>query len=340
MTDAAAMPLGPLMIDIEGLALTEEDRELLLHPQVGGVILFTRNYRDPDQLRALTGEIRALREPRLLVAVDHEGGRVQRFREGFTALPAMAQYGAQAEASPGAALAAVREHGFTIATELVTHGIDLPFAPVLDCDRGVSAVIGDRALASDPDTVIALASAFCDGLAEGGVASTGKHFPGHGGVEVDSHEALPSDERTLDALRQQCLAPFAGMVKRGLDAVMTAHIRFPSVDDAPATFSRRWLQEILRGELGFEGIIVSDDLVMGGAAAYGGPAERVAAAQAAGCELILLCNDRAAVRAALHAPLTKPTQASSARLCGLYAAAPAASAQPADSYLVEDDPNG
>jgi len=337
MTDAAAMPLGPLMIDIEGPALSEEDRELLLHPQVGGVILFTRNYRDPDQLRALTETIRSLRTPRLLIAVDYEGGRVQRFRDGFTALPAMAQYGAQAAEQPGAALAAVREHGFTIASELVAHGIDLPFAPVLDCDRGISQVIGDRALAADPDTVVALASAFCDGLAEGGVASTGKHFPGHGGVDVDSHHALPSDDRDLETLRQQCLAPFAGMVKRGLDAMMTAHIHYPSVDSEPATFSRRWLQDILRGELDFEGIIVSDDLVMGGAAERGGPAERTAAAQAAGCELILLCNDRAAVRAALHAPLAQPTEASSARLCKLHAAPPAVSAPLDDSYLVEDD---
>ncbi|MHA7833329.1 MAG: beta-N-acetylhexosaminidase [Algiphilus sp.] len=337
MTDAVAMPLGPLMIDIEGPALSEEDRDLLLHPQVGGVILFTRNYRDPDQLRALTETIRGLRTPRLLIAVDHEGGRVQRFRDGFTVLPPMADYGAQAEHSPGAALAAVREHAFTIARELVAHGIDLPFAPVLDCNRGLSAVIGDRALASDPDTVIALASAFCDGLAEGGVASTGKHFPGHGGVQVDSHEALPQDERALDALRRSCLAPFAGMVKRGLDSVMTAHIHYSAVDAQPATFSRYWLQEILRGELGFEGIIVSDDLVMGGAAAFGGTAERVLAAQAAGCELILLCNDRAAVRAAVHAALPPPSVAASDRLCRLHAAPPDAQTVVPDAFLAEDD---
>ncbi|WP_420426876.1 beta-N-acetylhexosaminidase [Algiphilus sp.] len=337
MTDAVAMPLGPLMIDIEGPALSEEDRDLLLHPQVGGVILFTRNYRDPDQLRALTETIRSLRTPRLLIAVDHEGGRVQRFRDGFTALPPMAEYGAQAEQSPGAALAAVREHAFTIARELVDYGIDLPFAPVLDCDLGLSAVIGDRALAADPDTVIALASAFCDGLAEGGMASTGKHFPGHGGVQVDSHEALPSDHRDLAQLRAACLSPFAGMVKRGLDSVMTAHIHYPAVDAQPATFSRYWLQDILRGELGFEGIIISDDLVMGGAAAFGGTAERVAAAQAAGCELILLCNDRAAVRAAVHAGLAPPSEAASARLCRLHAAPPGAAAVVPDAFLVEDD---
>lgn len=337
MTDAQAMPLGPLMIDIEGPALSEEDRALLLHPQVGGVILFTRNYQDPDQLRALTGTIRSLRTPRLLIAVDHEGGRVQRFRDGFTALPPMAQYGAQAEQSPGATLAAVREHAFIIAQELIAHGIDLPFAPVLDCHRGLSTVIGDRALAGDPDTVIALASAFCDGLAEGGMASTGKHYPGHGGVVLDSHHDLPRDERDLAQLRAECLAPFAGMVKRGLDSIMTAHILYPAVDAQPATFSKRWLGDILRDELGFEGVIISDDLGMGGAVAVGGPAERVAAAQAAGCELILLCNDRAAVRAALHAPLAAPTEAASARLEGLYAKAPGAAAVVPDAFLAEDD---
>lgn len=322
MTDAVAMPLGPLMIDIAGTALTAAGRERLMHPQVGGVILFSRNYVDRDQLCALTAEIRALRAPRLLVAVDHEGGRVQRFRDGFTVLPPMAQFGTRAADAPGAAMEAAREQGLTIARELVPCGVDLAFAPVLDLDHGHSAVIGDRALGHDPDTVIALASAFCDGLAEGGMAGTGKHFPGHGMVAVDSHEALPEDPRELDAVRASCLTPFSGMIRRGIPSLMTAHIRFPAVDALPVTFSRRWLQDILRGEFGFEGVIVSDDLGMGAAAVIPDPAERVAAAHAAGCELILICNDADAAERALGADLPAPGDAASARLCGLAARDP------------------
>lgn len=322
MSDAFEMPLGPLMVDIAGEALDAADRDLLRHPQVGGVILFTRNYRDRAQLGALVAEIHALRKPRLLVAVDHEGGRVQRFREGFSALPPMGEIGARAAEAPGEALAAAREQGRVIAAELSTCGIDLPFAPVLDCDRGVATVIGDRALAADGDTIVALASAFCDGLEDGGgMMATGKHFPGHGGVTVDSHEALPEDPRSLEELRASCLVPFAGMIRRGMPSLMTAHIRFPAVDDQPVTFSRRWLQEILRGELGFEGVIVSDDLGMGAAGVINDPAERVTAAHAAGCELILFCNDRAAAERALEAPLPAVSRTASARLQALQARA-------------------
>lgn len=322
MSEALKMPLGPLMVDIAGEALDAADRDLLRHPQVGGVILFTRNYRDRAQLGALVAEIHALRNPRLLVAVDHEGGRVQRFRDGFSALPPMGEIGERAADAPGDALAAAREQGRVIAAELTACGIDLPFAPVLDCDRGVSAVIGDRAIAADGDTIVALASAFCDGLIDGGgMAATGKHFPGHGGVTVDSHEALPEDPRSLEELRASCLVPFASMIRRGIPSLMTAHIRFPAVDAKPVTFSRRWLDEILRGELGFEGVIVSDDLGMGAAGVITDPAERVAAAHAAGCELILFCNDRAATERALDAPLPAVRCAASTRLESLRARA-------------------
>ena len=322
MSDALDMPLGPLMVDIAGETLDASARDLLRHPQVGGVILFTRNYRDCAQLGALVAEIHALRSPRLLVAVDHEGGRVQRFREGFSALPAMGEIGARAVEAPGDALAAAREQGRVIAAELSACGIDLPFAPVLDCDRGVAAVIGDRAIAADGDTIVALASAFCDGLIDGGgMSATGKHFPGHGGVTMDSHEALPEDPRSLQELRTSCLAPFAAMIRRGIPSLMTAHIRFPAVDGQPVTFSRRWLDEILRGDLGFEGVIVSDDLGMGAAGVIADPAERVAAAHAAGCELILFCNDRTATERALDTPLPAVSRAASARLEGLQARA-------------------
>lgn len=322
MSEPRSMPLGPVMIDIAGDALDAADRELLCHPQVGGVILFSRNYVELGQLRALVAEVHALRSPRLLVAVDHEGGRVQRFREGFSALPPMGAIGARAAEAPGEALAAVREQGRVIAAELSACGIDLPFAPVLDCDRGVAAVIGDRAIAADGDTIVALASAFCDGLKDGGgMMATGKHFPGHGGVTVDSHEALPEDPRPLEELRSSCLMPFAAMIRRGIPSLMTAHIRFPAVDDQPVTFSRRWLQEVLRAELGFQGVIVSDDLGMGAAGVINDPAERVTAAHAAGCELILFCNDRVAAERALDAPLPAVSHAASARLQALQARA-------------------
>lgn len=306
--------LGPLMIGLDGPKLSEEERALLLHPMVGGVILFARNYVDHAQLRRLTADIRALRTPALLIAVDHEGGRVQRFRDGFTRLPAMGEIAASCASAPGAALSAAREQGLTIARELTADGIDLAFAPVLDIDHGVSEVIGDRALGGDADTVVALASAFCDGLSEAGMAATGKHYPGHGAVAVDSHAVLPVDGRDLATLRRECLRPFARMSARGIASMMTAHVRYPAVDALPATFSERWLQDILRGELGFEGVIISDDLDMGGAQVIGDAAARAIAAQQAGCELLLLCNDRASVLQVLDAPLTAPDARSSARL--------------------------
>lgn len=315
MPDARELPLGPLMIDVAGERLEPADRELLCHPQVGGVILFARNFAGGEQLRALVNEVHALRSPRLLVAVDHEGGRVQRFHTGFTALPPMAALGARVAEAPGEVLSAAREQGRIIASELGACGIDLPFAPVLDRDCGVSTVIGDRAISADSDSIIALASAFCDGLDDGGgMAATGKHFPGHGGVSVDSHEALPEDPRSLETLKAECLAPFAGMIRRGIASLMTAHIRFPAVDSQPVTFSRRWLGEILRDEMGFSGVIISDDLGMGAAAVIPEPAERVQTAYEAGCELILVCNDRTAAERALAAKLPPVTAAASARL--------------------------
>jgi beta-N-acetylhexosaminidase len=321
MTDAhAALMTGPLMIDVAGLTLDDEDRRLLRHPAVGGVILFSRNYRDPAQLRALCEEIRALRQPRLLLAVDHEGGRVQRFREGFSAIPPMRQTGELCEADAAAALDQAHAHGLAIGRELVDYGIDLCFAPVLDRDCGVSSVIGDRAFAEDADTIVALATAFRAGLNAAGMAATGKHFPGHGAVAPDSHLELPEDPRSLEEIRSSCMRAFAGMIARGLESVMTAHVRYPQVDMLPASFSPRWLQQELRQELGFRGVIFSDDLSMKGAAEIGGPVARARAALDAGSDMVLICNDRPAVIETLEALGDARLSADAAqRLMGLYA---------------------
>lgn len=298
MTDAAQLS-GPLMIDIAGPTLDAEDRELLRHPAVGGVILFSRNYESPAQVALLCAELRELRRPRLLIAVDHEGGRVQRFREGFSVIPPMRDTGKRYARQPDAALADARRYGQLIGSELRAVGIDLCFAPVLDRDVGVSGVIGDRAFASDIDALIALARAFRRGLNHVGLAATGKHFPGHGAVAPDSHLELPEDPRPLAEIRASCLRPFAALIDDGLESIMTAHVRYPAVDALPASFSRRWLLDELRRELGFNGAIFSDDLTMKGAAEIGGPADRARAARDAGCDMLIICNDRPAVHETL-----------------------------------------
>lgn len=288
------MTLGPVMLDVAGTRLEPEDVELLRHPAVGGVILFSRNYAEPAQLRALVGQIHALREPRLLVAVDQEGGRVQRFREHFTPLPPLAVYGALHDDHPVAAQAVCEDAGWLLATELRACGVDLSFAPVLDVCTPCSAVIGDRALHADPECVVLLARAMMRGMRAAGMAAVGKHFPGHGSVAEDSHVDIPVDRRTLEALRFADMLAFERMVRFGLPAVMPAHVVYPEVDDVPAGFSHRWLHDILRGELGFEGAIFSDDLCMAGASALGGMATRARAALAAGCDMLLVCNERSA----------------------------------------------
>jgi len=288
------MSLGPLMVDVAGTALTSEDRQVLSHPLVGSVILFTRNYKDLSQLRALVADIKSLRAPSLLIGVDHEGGRVQRFRQGFSVLPAMRRIGQTFEGEATAGKQMAHELGWLMAAELRDIGIDFSFAPCVDLDYGVSQIIGDRAFHASADVVGQLALATMQGMRAAGMAATAKHFPGHGAVLADSHLALPIDTRTLAQLADD-IAPYRPLVADGLAAVMMAHVLFPAVDDVPASFSRRWVQQILRGELGFTGVVFADDLSMEGAGAMGDVVARAAGAVAAGCDILPLCNDRAAV---------------------------------------------
>ena len=285
-----AIPPGPLMIDIAGTSLSQLDRERLRHPLVGGMILFSRNYQSPDQLAALCADIHALRTPPLLIAVDHEGGRVQRFRGQFTRLPAMRRLGQWWDRQPAAAEAAARAIGFVLAAELRACGVDLSFTPVLDLDYGASAVIGDRALHRDPRAVSALATALNAGLRRAGMAACGKHFPGHGYVAADSHVAIPVDGRTLQEMDDDLL-PYRQVE---LDAVMPAHVIYPCLDAQPAGFSRYWLGK-LRRELCFDGVIFSDDLSMQGASVAGDIVARAEVAWAAGCDMLLVCNAPEAV---------------------------------------------
>jgi beta-N-acetylhexosaminidase len=289
------MSLGPLMIDLEGTALSAAERELLRHPLVGGVLLFTRNYVDPVQLTALVAEIHAARTPSLIVAVDHEGGRVQRFRNGFSTLPPARRIGHQFDADPRAGLATARQLGWLMAAELRAHGVDISFAPCVDLDYGVSEVIGERAFHAQPEAVSQLAVAYVHGMRDAGMAATAKHFPGHGAVVADSHLTLPVDRRGLADLTGD-LAPYRRLIANGLPAVMVAHLLFPAVDPAPASLSGRWIRELLRGQLRFQGVVFADDLSMGGAAAaYGDVVTRARQALAAGCDMLPVCNNRASV---------------------------------------------
>jgi len=279
------------MLGLEGPELTAADRNRLSHPLAGGAILFTRNYVSRAQLKALCAEIRALRDPPPLISVDHEGGRVQRFREGFTAIPAMRGLGELWDRDVAAATRETTRVGWTLASELRACGVDFSFTPVLDLDYGASTVIGDRAFHRNPNAVAHLAAALGDGLAAGGMAAVGKHFPGHGFVSADSHDALPRDERPLEQIAVDDLVPFAALAKRGIAGFMPAHIVFAAVDAEPAGYSRRWLQGILREQLGFDGAIFSDDLGMAGAAGAGDIVARAESARAAGCDIVLACND-------------------------------------------------
>lgn len=285
---------GSLMMDIAGTWLTAEDRQMLRQPEVGGLIIFARNIESPRQVRELCQSIRALR-PDLLLAVDQEGGRVQRLRQGFLRLPAM-----RAIADNDNAEVLAEHCGWLMATEVLAVGLDLSFAPVLDLDHQRSAVVGSRAFEGDPQRAATLAAAFIRGMHQAGMAATGKHFPGHGWAEADSHVAIPLDERSLDDIRACDMQPFKRLVHE-LDAVMPAHVIYSQVDQHPAGFSRRWLQDILRGELGFEGVIFSDDLSMAGAHMVGDAGKRIEAALAAGCDMGLVCNDRASAELALSA---------------------------------------
>jgi len=285
------MRLGPVMVDVGGMELTPDDIERLQHPQVVGVILFARNFAAPLQLIQLTHSIRELRSPALLIAVDHEGGRVQRFRHGFTAIPPMRELGKLWDRDPAQGIAAARGCGFVMGSELQAHGVDFSFAPVLDVDYGESSVIGDRALHADPNVIAVLAEALQAGLNAAGMSSVGKHFPGHGYVRADSHHEVPVDERSLAEITARDLVPFQRMARSGLGGVMQAHVIYPKVDSKPAGFSSVWLQKILRQKIGFQGVIFSDDLMMEGASTAGGIVARANAALNAGCDMALLGND-------------------------------------------------
>lgn len=312
--------LGPLMIDVGGLELTAEDRELLCHPLVGGVILFTRNYRDPEQLKKLCDDLLALPRQRLLLAVDHEGGRVQRFRVGFTRIPAMRTLGQLYAEKPVRALAEARLQGETIGRELSAYGIDLCFAPVLDIDHGLSQIIGDRAFGDRSEVIVELARAFRAGLNGQGLAATGKHFPGHGAVTADSHHELPVDRRREEEIRATELKPFKALIEDGIESLMMAHVRYTSVDTQPASLSKRWVHDILRQELGFRGAIFCDDLSMGGAAVVGDMEARARLALEVGNDMLPVCNDRAAAIRLIDALArdVTPDRAASARLKKLY----------------------
>ena len=285
------IPLGPVMTDVADLELTPGDVVRLKHPLIGGVILFARNFDSPAQLKKLTASIHALREPRLAVAVDHEGGRVQRFRDGFTAIPPMRVLGRRWDVSPQAGRELADSDGYVIATELVTHGVDFSFAPVLDVDWGESGVIGDRALHTDPAVIAELGGALMAGMARAGMGSVGKHFPGHGYVRADSHHEIPVDNRDFEEINKTDLTPFRVLAKQGMSAVMPAHVIYPKVDSKPAGFSSKWLKNILREQLSFDGLIFSDDLSMEGASTAGSVTQRAHAALDAGCDMVLLCND-------------------------------------------------
>ena len=312
------MTLGPVMLDLCGTELSADERELLRHPQVGGVILFARNFESTQQLIALTQAIHAARQPPLLIAVDHEGGRVQRFREGFTRIPPMRSLGEIWTEHPQRARRLAHQIGYVMGAELRACGVDFSFAPVLDLDYGESQVIGDRAFHRDPQGVADLAHPLMLGWKEAGMAAVGKHFPGHGFVIADSHLAIPVDERDYADLLTDDIEPFRQMVDYGLPAIMPAHVIYPKVDDLPAGFSAKWLKGVLRGELGFDGVIFSDDLSMEGAKAGGDVLTRGQAALASGCDMVLLCNDPASAKTLLDGLKATMPPVSLARLTRMH----------------------
>lgn len=284
------MSLGPVMLDVQGYELSAEEREVLKHPMVGGVILFSRNYDNPQQLSQLVKQIHDLREPGLLISVDHEGGRVQRFRDGFSVLPPLRVLGEIYDKNKKKALQLSEQHAWLMASELRAMGLDFSFAPVLDLDFGRSEIIGDRAFHSEAVAVSDLANAYLLGLKEAGMPAIGKHFPGHGWVAADSHLAIPVDERSLDQILEKDVVPYQRTIVNGLAGVMPAHVIYEQVDKQPAGFSPFWLQEILRKRLNFQGVIFSDDLSMEGATVAGSYPERASAAIDAGCDMVLVCN--------------------------------------------------
>lgn len=291
-------PIGPVMLDVVGLSLTQVEQEKINHPNTGAVILFSRNYETPAQISQLIDSIRAARKGDILIAVDQEGGRVQRFQTGFTRLPPASYYAEMPLLAESA--------GWLMATELLSVGVDFSFAPVLDIDCGISQIIGDRSFSTDPDLATKLASLFRKGMHNAGMAATGKHFPGHGSVALDSHLTLPIDDRDLDTIRGKDFLPFIQLIKEGLEGIMPAHVLYPSIDPNPAGFSPFWIQQVLRKELKFNGTVFSDDLSMAGAASAGDYPERARLAQEAGCDMLLVCNNPVAAEEVLDSlPITQ-----------------------------------
>nr|WP_258872095.1 beta-N-acetylhexosaminidase [Thalassotalea euphylliae] len=314
--------IGPIMLDVEGTSLTDEDKEILTHPLVGGLILFSRNYESPAQVSELTRDIRHAAQHDILIAVDQEGGRVQRFRDGFSTIPAMGKLWQQAGHSLEQASTLANACGQLVALEVMSVGVDISFAPVLDIND-VSDVIGDRAFHSQPDAVYQLADAFINGMHSVGMKCTAKHFPGHGSVKEDSHFALPIDNRDRAEILGIDMEPFRQLINaKKVDAVMPAHVIYPAFDDKSVGFSSFWLQQVLRAQLNFDGVIFSDDLSMAGAGSIGGFVERTEAAQAAGCDMLLVCNDRAAAVEVIDKANIQVQQASQPRLARMLSKSP------------------
>ena len=312
------MTLGPVMVDVAGHELTADDRLLLAHPRVGGVIIFSRNVDTVEQLSLLVQSIQAIKTPRLLIAVDQEGGRVQRLKDGFTILPAMRRFGEVYDKDQKEALYLAQECGWLMASEVCSTGIDISFAPVLDINKGISSVIGDRAFHSDPYVVGKIAQAFIVGMHEAGMQATGKHFPGHGSIAADSHIAMPIDERPLVEIEMDDLKPFQFMIDAGMNAVMMAHVIYPKIDSQPAGFSKKWMQLILREKMHFQGAIFSDDLTMEGAVIAGDYVQRAQLALETGCDMILVCNNRPAAWGVVNSLIDYDNPASSLRLAHMH----------------------
>ena len=320
------------MVGVQGVALSETEREMLAHPSVGGVILFTRNFESIEQLTVLIEDIHCIKTPHLLVAVDHEGGRVQRFRQDFTSIPPMRMFGELYEFDKPRAKRMAETAGWVMALELRSVGVDFSFAPVLDLDYGVSKVIGNRAFHHEPDAVSFLAQAYMHGMKRAGMAATGKHYPGHGFVEADSHVACPVDSRALADIFQADILPFERLINNGLAGIMPAHVVYENIDAQAAGFSKFWLQEILRTRLGFQGLIFSDDLEMEGARTAGGYADGAQAAMEAGCDMVLVCNDPQAmtqVVEGLSVPVDPVASLRRSRMHGLH---------PVDRQVMLNDP--